>query len=190
MNEFVRTAWIPLVLLATCLVFGSRPAAAQEVVPPPDPRPSPMAVAQATLADGTFISVHYSSPRMRGREIFGGLVPLGEVWRLGANEATQMTVTQDVQFGGTRLPAGTYALFAVPDEENWTIVVNANLGQWGAFSYDQQADVTRIEIPAETIEQSYEAFTISLEPTEDETAANLTMVWDQTQVTVPIEALD
>lgn len=181
---------ILLILAAALVAFSARPAAAQEVVPPPEARPSPMAVAQTTLNDGTYVVVRYSSPRKRGREIFGGLEPYDAVWRLGANEATEMTVTQDVRFGGTRLPAGTYSLFAIPGEEQWTLIVNSNLGQWGAFSYDAEGDVARIDVPVEHTDRIFEAFTISLEPNDDETAAALSMVWDQTRVTLPIESID
>jgi len=179
-----------LCITAACVLYAARPALAQEVIPAPEPQPSPMAVAQVTFGDGTYVVVRYSSPRKRGREIFGGLEPYGEVWRLGANEATEMTVTQDVLFGGTPLPAGTYSLFAIPNEAEWTIIVNSNLGQFGAFSYDEAADVARIDVPAETTDAIYEAFTISLEPNGDETAASLSMVWDQTRVTLPIESVD
>lgn len=180
----------PLIFAAALVMFAARTTSAQEVVPPPDARPSPMAVAQATLSDGTYIAVRYSSPRKRGREIFGELEPYGAVWRLGANEATEMTVTQDVRFGGTRLAAGTYALFAIPNEDKWTIIVNHNLGQWGAFSYDESADVARIDVPIEHTDRIYEAFSISLEPSDDESAASLSAVWDQTRVTLPIESID
>lgn len=182
--------WFLLLVAGALLVLTDRPAAAQDVVPAPEPRPSPMAVAQTTFSDGTYVVVRYGSPRKRGREIFGGLEAFGEVWRLGANEATEMTVTQDVMFGGTRLPAGTYALFAIPYEDRWTIVVNEQLGQWGAFSYSQDADIARIDVPVDPTDRVHEAFTISLEPNEGETAADLSMVWDRTRVTLPVEAIE
>lgn len=172
------------------MLFAAPSAEAQDVVPAPEPRPSPMAVAQATLDDGTYISIRYSSPRKRGREIFGGLEPLGEVWRLGANEATEMTVTQDVRFGDSRVPAGTYAVFAIPYEDRWTVILNENLGQWGAFSYDEDADLARVDVPVENTDQVYEAFTIALEPNDDASEASLSIVWDRTRVTLPIQAID
>jgi hypothetical protein len=161
-------------------------SAAAETVAPPEARPSPLMLAQSSLADGTYLKVVYSSPRKRGRDIFGGLVPYGEVWRLGANEATEMIVTEDVMFGGKPLEAGTYALFALPEQDTWTIIVNRGLGQWGAFSYDPEQDVLRVEAPAETIPQSHEAFTIALEEAGE--GANLAMMWDQTKVSIPIQA--
>ena len=177
---------LPLALIGA-MVFAS-PASAQEVVPAPDSRPSPLALAQATLGDGTYVKVHYGSPRKRGRDVFGGLVPYDRVWRLGANEATELTTTQPIQFGGKRLPAGTYSLFAMPHENSWTIIVNENLGQWGAFSHAEDADVLRVDVPVQRTERIHEAFTINLEQEEGESGARLVMTWDRTRVTVPIAA--
>lgn len=184
-----RIRLISSIGIAALLLFSAAPTqtvAAQEVVPAPDPRPSPLALTQITLQDGTYVKIHYSSPRKRGREIFGGLEPYGEVWRFGANEATELTTTQPILFGDTELPAGTYALFAIPTEETWTIIVNENLGQWGAFSYAEDDDVFRIEVPAESTDQTYEAFTINLEENEGQPGASMIAVWDDTRIRVPI----
>ena len=178
---------IPMALIGA-MVFAA-PASAQEVVPAPESRPSPLALAQATLGDGTYVKVHYSSPRKRGRDVFGGLVPYDKVWRLGANEATELTTTQPIRLGGELLPAGTYSLFAIPHENTWTIIVNENLGQWGAFSYTEDADVLRVEASAQRTERIHEAFTVNLEQEEGEPGARLVMTWDRTRVTVPIEAV-
>lgn len=178
---------IPLALI--CAMVFAAPAAAQEVVPAPESRPSPLALTQATLDDGTYVKVHYGSPRKRGRDIFGGLVPYDRVWRLGANEATELTTTQPIRFGGERLPAGTYSLFAIPNENTWTIIVNENLGQWGAFSYAEDADVLRVDVPVQRTERIHEAFSINLEQEEGEEGARLVVTWDRTRVTVPIESV-
>lgn len=183
-NPFFRYTWAGAFALALFLLAGTfRPAAAQQVVEPPEPRASPLSVAHATLDDGTYVKVIYSSPRKRGREIFGGLVPYGEVWRLGANEATEITTTSPLNFGGRTLEPGTYALFAIPGEDEWTIIVNRNLGQWGAYEYDEAADLMRFTVPAERISESYEAFTINFE----EDTQDLALMWDQTKVTIPVE---
>src|ERR1700716_3984663 len=87
-------------------------------------RPSPAAKASCTLADGATITVDYSSPRAKGRKIFGGLVPYGEVWRLGANEATTFVSTSDLTVGGTKVPAGSYTLFAIPNADKWTLIIS------------------------------------------------------------------
>ena len=178
---------VRLVLLSALTLAVVLPASAQDVVPAPDSRPSPLALAQVTLGDGTYVKVHYSSPRKRGRDIFGGLVPYDKVWRLGANEATELTTTESIRIGGKQLPAGTYSLFAIPHENSWTLIANGNLGQWGAFSYAEDADVLRLEAPAQRTEQIHEAFTINLEQDEGQSGARLVMTWGQTRVTVPIE---
>lgn len=168
-------------------MIGGQSAAAQDVVAAPEPKASPLALSHITLDDGTYVKIHYSSPRKRGREIFGGLVPFGEVWRFGANEATEITITQPILFGGEEVEAGTYAVFTVPGEDEWTIILNRNLGQWGAFSYAEDADYARLTVPAERADDSYEAFTITLEENEDGSGAMMHVAWDTTRVSVPIE---
>ncbi|WP_456424995.1 DUF2911 domain-containing protein [Rhodocaloribacter sp.] len=178
-----------LLALALTLAAGlSQRALAQEgeVVPAPEARPSPTAIAQAMLGD-TYVKITYSSPRKRGREIFGGLVPYDEVWRTGANEATEITVTGDVKIAGHTLPAGTYALFTIPHADTWTVILNGDLGQWGAFSYNPEHDVLRFDVPVTTTPEMYEAFTIALEKEEDAPKATLVMMWDHTKVSIPIE---
>lgn len=176
-------AVLTILLISTA---GPRGANAQNTEPAPEPRPSPLALAQVTLDDGTYVKVHYSSPRMRGREIFGGLVPLNEVWRFGANEATELTITRSIEFGGEELSAGSYAIFAIPGEETWTIIVNGGLGQWGAFSYSDDDDVLRIDVPAETTEKTHEAFTIRFDEADGGSGANMVAVWADTQISIPI----
>ena len=158
-------------------------ADSSNVVPAPEPRMSPMAVAAATLDDGTYVKVVYSSPRKRGRTIFGGLVPFGEIWRTGANEATEITVTKPVLLGPRRLEAGTYSLFTVPGDRSWTIVVNEALGQWGAYDYDSEADLFRFDVEVAESDKVHEAFTISVD-TEGELAVRL--IWDTTEIVIPL----
>jgi len=166
-------------------------AFAQEVVPAPEVRPSPLALAQTKLEDGTYIKITYSSPRRRDprtgqpRQIFGALLPYGEVWRLGANEATELTTTGDILIGGQQLPAGTYSLFAIPNPDTWTIIVNRDLGLWGAYEYNQANDVFRFDVPVVTTSEIYDAFTISF----DETGKHLSMMWDRTKAVIPIASL-
>src|SRR5438445_13048156 len=94
-------------------------------------RPSPPGSAECKFPDGKTITVDYSSPRAKGRKIFGGLVPYGEVWRAGANEATTFVTTTDVMVGGTHVPAGSYTIFAIPNKDKWTFVVSKKTGEWG-----------------------------------------------------------
>lgn len=179
-------------LLVLLLVAGlPQEAAAQKVVPAPEARLSPTAITATKLGDGTYVKVVYSAPRRRDpetgepRQIFGGLVPYGQVWRLGANEATEITTTGDISLAGNKIPAGTYALFAVPGEDKWTIVVNKDLGQWGAYSYNEKQDLLRFDVPASRSEDTYEAFTMAF----DENGQHLNIMWDQTKVAIPVASL-
>lgn len=114
------------------------------------------------LGIGT-IELNYQRPSARGREIFGQLVPFGEVWRTGANDATAITFSTDVQIEGKPLPAGTYGLFTIPGEKEWTIIFNKNSEQWGAYTYEQADDVLRVVVPTHTVNTPLETFTISFD---------------------------
>src|SRR5438477_3957393 len=94
-------------------------------------RPSPLAQAQCKFSDGKTIKMDYSSPRVKGRKIFGGLVPYGQVWRTGANEATTFITDTPLTVGGKDVPAGSYTIFTVPNEDKWTLIVSKKTGEWG-----------------------------------------------------------
>lgn len=106
-------------------------------------RPSPPAEAHAVIGDRQ-VDVHYSSPAVKGRTIWGSLVPYGKVWRTGANEATVFQTSGDLVINGKVLPAGKYALFTIPGEKEWTVIFNSVWDQWGAYKYDSSKDVLRI----------------------------------------------
>ena len=108
-------------------------------------RPSPPAEATATISDKT-VTIHYSSPAVKGRTIWGELVPYGKVWRTGANEATVFETSGDLEVNGQKLPAGKYSLFTIPGKESWTVIFNSVYDQWGAFRYDPAFDVLRINV--------------------------------------------
>ena len=163
------------------IVFFAMQAYSQEAI---TPRPSPLAVVTMKYNDD-YVKITYSQPHKRGREIFGGLVPYGKVWRTGANEATEITLTSDMLVKNDTLPAGTYSIFSIPNQDVWTIIFNKNLGQWGAYNYLESADVLRVEVPASKIEDvTWEPFTMAFEQKNDK--ADLTLTWDQTQVAVPL----
>ena len=165
------------------------PAKAQTVVEPPEPRASPTSIAQATIGD-TYVKVTYSAPRKRDRVIFGELVPFGEVWRTGANEATEVYFSSDVFVGNTRLKSGMYSLFTIPSAEIWTVILNRELGLWGAFQYDASQDAARLELPTTPLEeQVYEAFTISIDDNQAPMGGGITLSWDQTSVRIPFRVL-
>ena len=134
-------------------------------------RPSPPAEATGTV-DGTDITINYSQPSVKGREIYGELVPHGKVWRTGANEATTFEASSDVEIEGETLPAGKYALFTIPTEDNWTIIFNKTAEQWGAFDYDESQDALRVEVTPEETEEMTEKLTFEIA---DE--GEVTMMW-------------
>lgn len=123
--------------------------------------------------------VIYSRPMKNGRTIFGDLIPYDKVWRTGANEATEIKFFKDVTFGGKKVAAGTYSLFSIPGESKWTIILNAGLDQWGAYSYKEDQDVVRVE-GAVSAGDEVEAMAIIFH--EDQ----LIIAWDKTRVSVPV----
>ena len=157
---------------------------AQEAV---KPRLSPLEM-KTVKYENTYIKVTYCRPHKRNRVIFGELVPYGEVWRTGANEATEITFTQAVTIKGTKLKAGTYTVFTIPEEEQWTLILNNDLGQWGAYNYNKEKDQMRIKIPVESTDVVYEPFTIEFELQDD--MVNLIMMWDRTKASLPISFID
>ncbi len=149
------------------------------------PRVSPLAVVTMKNHD-SYVKITYGRPNKRGRELFGTLVPYGKVWRTGANEATEITLTGDVRVGGKILKAGTYSVFTVPNEKEWTIIFNNDLGQWGAYDYNENNDVLRVTAKVEQLDQVYEPFTMEFENKEDG-KANWLIIWDKTKVVIPVE---
>jgi hypothetical protein len=150
-------------------------------------RPSPLAIASVRYKDN-YVKITYSQPRKKGREIFGGLVPFGQVWRTGANEATEITTVTDIEFGGMLLTAGTYSLFTIPEKEQWTVIVNSDVGLWGAYNYNSNKDVFRFAIPVATADNLYEAFTMRIESQNE--VASLLMMWDRARISIPIRFLN
>lgn len=147
------------------------------------PSGSPVGRALAIMGD-TYLHVAYSRPFKRGRVIFGGLVGYNQVWPMGAHHATEITLTGPVMIAGQRLEAGTYALFATPDPETWTIHVNRTLGMHMADLYDSANDVLTIEAPVETLSETVQQHTIDFEP--NGSGMDLRVSWDQTRVRVPL----
>ncbi|WP_138431089.1 DUF2911 domain-containing protein [Fodinibius saliphilus] len=155
----------------------------------PDPvrRKSPIAIAKTFHPEtNTYIKITYGQPSKRGRNIFGDIVPYNEVWRSGANEATEITTTNDIRIGGEKLRAGTYSFFSIPRKNKpWTIVINSQLGQWGAFDYNKTYDVLRVDGKARTKDKSTEIFTLQFTDIEND-STNIVMEWDYTIVKIPV----
>lgn len=134
----------------------------------------------------TTVEIEYARPGVKGRKIFGGLLPYGEMWRTGANAATKITFSTDVTFGGQAVPAGTYALFTIPGEKEWTVILNQNTGQWGSYNYDEKNDLLRIKIKPAALTQPIETLSIGLGHIRDD-SAHFTIAWEKTLVAVPIQ---
>lgn len=124
-------------------------------------RPSPMMTTKAQLPNSE-VMIQYSSPKVKGRTIWGELVPYGKVWRTGANEATTVTLTGDVKTEGGVLKAGKYALFTIPGEKEWEIIFNSVWDQWGAYNYSPDKDVVKFKAPARKTDNLQEDFTITV----------------------------
>ena len=182
-----RTLSIPT--LAALVFLAATPALAQKTIAPEKAPVSPLQMAAKKLDDNTYVKVTYNSPRIQDpksgekRVIFGKLVPFGEVWRLGANAATELTTTADLEVAGKKLPAGTYAFFAIPQADKWTLIFNKDLGEWGAYKYNKDRDALRVDVPAKKIADTYEAFTIAF----DDKGTTLNLSWENTQVAVPVK---
>lgn len=128
------------------------------------------------------IKVTYSRPQLKGRSL-SKLAPNGEVWRTGANEAVEVTLYKDMKLGSTPVKAGTYTLYTIPGEKEWTIILNKDLNVWGSYFYKQENDVARIKVPLESAGESLEHF--SMEFTKVDKGAHLHMGWDTMRVQVP-----
>jgi len=143
----------------------------------------PVASPRVTAA-GKDVKIAYGQPSKKNRVIFGELVPYGKVWRAGANEATEITFDKDATFGGKPIKKGTYTLFTIPTESDWTFILNPTLKQWGAFGYDKikDKDVLQTKVPSKKIDSPVEKLTMSFDNNN-----SLVLEWDQTHVEVPIK---
>lgn len=135
----------------------------------------------------TDFEVNYSRPSVRGRKIFGGLLPYGEIWRTGANTATKITFNTPVKFNGTPVAPGTYEVFTIPGESEWTVVLHQNMSQWGTYEYDAKNDVARIKVQPKTLSESVETFTIGFNDLANEAVGTLCFAWAKTAVMVTLQ---
>lgn len=170
----------PMALLAACFVVPSSVQAQLKT-----PAASPHSVLKQTVGL-TEVEIDYSRPSMKGREIFGGLVPFGSVWRTGANQPTKVTFSDDVVLGGEPVKAGTYALYTIPEKDEWTIIVYGNTELWGAFGYDKANDVVRFKAKSTESNRSLESFTIGIDNLQND-GANIYLAWGDTVVSIPLE---
>ncbi len=181
MTDLLRPA---VSFLATCVLAAG--LSAQTPAPKlefPDASPNATVQQRVGLTD---IEVVYARPGVKGRKVFGELVPYGEVWRTGANNATKITFSTPVKVGGTDVPAGSYALFTIPTPTDWTIILNKVTGQWGSYSYDEKNDQMRVKVKPVTLAEPVETFEIGWGDIKDSTAT-LNLTWEKTRVPVKVE---
>lgn len=164
------------VLLLGILVSTSAMAQKQDKAQ----RASPPATATGKIGNAT-LTVNYSSPAVKGREVWGGLVPYGEVWRAGANEATTVTTDKDVMVEGKQLPAGTYSFYAIPGEDQWTIIFNKTAKQWGT-QYSQEQDALRVTVKPRQAAAMQESLKYSV------TNEGIVLQWENLEVPVAVKA--
>lgn len=185
----------PSLLLFAGILFFSASAKAQliyDTIPmdrsPMDvsyyPYAYPQLSAEKKIQDELIARVLYSRPQKAGRNIFGGLVKYGEVWRLGANEATEIDFFKDVLINGKKIKKGRYTLFAIPGVKDWTFIVNATTDIWGSFNYDAKNDLVRIQVPVKTAAIPSENFTMFFE--KNGKGFLLNTMWDSVKVQLPV----
>ena len=149
------------------------------------PAPSPSANVKQRVGI-TDIELSYGRPSMKGRKIFGGLVPYGEVWRTGANTATKITFSTDVKLGGAAVPAGSYALYTIPGADEWTVILNKVTGQWGSYQYDAANDLVRVKAKPMTLTNPVETLGIGFGDLRD-SSATMYLTWEKVRVPLKLE---
>jgi len=180
------------IVVFALICFGAKAQQATEVkFPVADSSPAdivyfPLNAPKAKAGDLTkpVIKVVYSRPQKKGRDIFGVLEQYGTVWRFGANESTEIRFFKKVNIGGKKIKAGTYSLFAIPNKDTWTIIINSETDKWGAFSYNQAKDIVRVNVPVKTLVKPIEYFSLTFTPATE--GATLIAGWDKTQIELPI----
>ena len=182
-NTHNPASFIPCFVLLIFLFAGGRGALFAQLSTPP---PSPEAEWKQRLGF-TFVSVTYERPLMRGRKIFGDLEPFGKVWRTGAGDCSTIKFSDDIDFGGQRVKKGKYSIFTIPDPTEWTVILNTDTTQHGAFNYDEKKDVLRIKIKPESVAKSQETFTIELTDIQKDYTGVLALTWENTTVRIPLK---
>jgi hypothetical protein len=180
-------------LLLFLLAFGASNLYAQTKLPPPDKSPMdmcyypanyPILKIQNKANEPLIARVVYSRPQKNGRSVYGELVEYGKIWRLGANEATEIELFKDVKILNNKLKKGRYSMYAIPYHDHWTIIFNKETDIWGAFQYDSTKDVLRVDVKTEKQPEPAESFTMMFE--KHNGGANLIITWDDVKASLPI----
>ncbi len=170
-------------ILIVLFLIGSISTSFAQQIQMPQASPSAKIAQQVGLSN---VTVDYSRPSTKGRKIFGELVPFGEVWRTGANGATLLTFSTDVIISGKNVPAGQYALYAIPNKSEWTMILSKNTTLWGAIGYNESDDLLRFNVTPNKLSRNYETMEITFADMTD-TGANLSIKWETTRVDFRIE---
>lgn len=182
-----------ILLLPIFLLVLSSTSAQQTGLPSLDKSPMdisyfpasyPVLKIQDKISGPLIARVLYSRPKREGRSIFGGLVEYGKLWRLGANEATEIEFYKTVRINGKKIAKGRYTLYAIAYENSWTIIINKETDTWGHFKYDQKKDIVRIDVPAQKTTEIVESLSMMFDRSTK--GANLIIAWDNIKVSMPI----
>ena len=182
-----------LFLAITCICFSLSALQAQTKLPPLDKSPMDMSYCpngypvlkiQDKITDPLVARVIYSRPQKNGRVIFGELLEYGKVWRLGANEATEIEFYLNVKINDKKVKKGRYTMYCIPYADKWTIIINKETDTWGSFKYDLKKDLVRIDIPVQKQTEVTEEFVMAFE--KSATGANLIIAWDDVKVNLPV----
>jgi hypothetical protein len=177
-----RTLLIPLVWVCG-LVFVSGLCAQTPAVRFPSASPTATVKQRVGLTD---IEIVYSRPGVKGRQIFGGLVPYGEVWRTGANASTKVSFGTAVKLNGAEIPAGRYALYTIPGEKEWTVIIYKDPSLNGTSGYNPTNDLVRFKVAPVKLTETVETFTVDINDIRDD-SATINLIWDKTRVPVKLE---
>ena len=182
-NLLIFTFLFFLILGANAQKFKGLDKSPMDMAYYPDEFAHDRKFAPQKVGDKAYIRLIYSRPAKNERVIFGKLVPYGKVWRTGANEATEITFAKDGSFGGKAVKAGTYSLFTIPTEKEWTVILNSELKQWGSYDYSKikAKDVAAVKVPVAASSAVTEKLTI----TASDVAVNF--AWDNVSVSVPVK---
>lgn len=153
-----------------------------------DPSPADIAYLRENGRRSTAVAkVIYGRPQKKGRTMLGGTEKFGTIWRLGANETTEIKLFRDVTFGDKLVKAGTYSLYAIPNEKEWTIIFNSKLDTWGHYEYDETKDVVRFNVPSTKSDTEIEALSMVFDDAAGTSASNLWIGWENTLVKIPVK---
>jgi hypothetical protein len=181
-----------IIALLACVLTASS-LFAQESLPSIDKSPVdicyypinfPVLKIQNKVSEPLMARIIYSRPKKESRPIFGGLVEYGKLWRLGANEATELEFYKNVTINGKNIPKGRYTLYAIVNETNWVFVINKETDTWGSFKYDASKDVVRVEVPVQKLTTPLESLAMSFE--KNSSGINLVVAWENVKVAMPI----